>query len=52
MQPPGFEDVGVMPTEEPRDQMYTQQPPPHHGSQGSMYSGSHPDMQGRPTGEK
>ncbi|XP_076459737.1 catenin beta-like [Babylonia areolata] len=47
-EPPGFEDVGVMPTEESRDQMYSQQPPPHHGSQGSMYSGSHPDMQGRP----
>nr|ADI48180.1 beta-catenin [Crepidula fornicata] len=46
-EPPGFEDVGLLP-EESRDQMYTHQPQPHHGSQGSMYSASHPDMQGRP----
>lgn len=48
-EPPGFEDVGLMPSEESRDQMLSQ-PPPHHGSQGSMYSGSHTDMQGRPHG--
>ncbi|KAK7112802.1 catenin beta-like [Littorina saxatilis] len=47
-EPPGFEDVGVMPqAEESRDQMYTAQHPPHHGSHGSMYSG---EMQGRPPG--
>lgn len=51
-EPPGFEHVGMMPAEESSDQMYShQQAPPHHGSHGSMYSGSHhPDMQGRGPG--
>lgn len=50
LQPPGFEDVGLLPAEESRDQMYIPHAPPHHGSHGSMYGGTHADMQGRPGG--
>ncbi|XP_025115491.1 catenin beta-like [Pomacea canaliculata] len=49
-EPPGFDDVGLMPTEDSRDMYGGHQAPPHHGSQGSMYSGSHTDMHGRPPG--
>lgn len=41
-----------MPTEDSRDMYGGHQAPPHHGSQGSMYSGSHTDMHGRPPGGK
>lgn len=41
-EPPGFDDVGMLPPDDSyRDQMYH---PPHHGSHGSMHSGSQHDM--------
>ncbi|XP_069107945.1 catenin beta-like [Argopecten irradians] len=41
-EPPGFDDVGMMGHDDSyRDQMYQ---PQHHGSQGSMHSGSQHDM--------
>ncbi|XP_013379954.1 catenin beta isoform X2 [Lingula anatina] len=41
---PGFEDVGMLGVDEPQYRDSMGYPPAHHGSQGSIHSGSHHDM--------